>query len=119
MILPSLTTDYFFVLVSYVQCLGSRRSQKHRPPCQHPIRTSTRTGVQRMPRVQAERNAWCVFLLDSMESGFGSDIFESSGTDLSRQSSTVERVSRAGRVEGTERHARRLLDALGTSDSGS
>lgn len=29
---------------------------------------------------------------NSMESGFGSDIFESSGTDLSRQSSTVERT---------------------------
>jgi hypothetical protein len=38
------------------------------------------------------RNEIFYFFFDSMESGFGSDIFDANGTDLSRQSSTFERV---------------------------
>jgi len=39
-----------------------------------------------------EMKFFIFIFFDSMESGFGSDIFDANGTDLSRQSSTFERV---------------------------
>lgn len=64
---------------------------------QRRILISMRTGTRKKNTFQSsidltDRETKKNFLKFSLESGVGSDIFETSGTDVSRQSSTIERV---------------------------